>query len=188
MPLSLRHHSRLLLAGLTAVWSAACDRPSAGGEGAAGLVAEWTGSDTGRLAAPARAEWCDSLGMLEIRAIRGDSGLALAVYPESLVRPDSYPVRPPDRADSSAPAAAVGMRWFAETSIKGFQGDSGYVVLEQTEGRVTGRFEAAMRSVSDPMRLDLQGAFHGIRVVPAGPGCVTRRSPPPAPPADSGVD
>ena len=152
------------------------------------MTAEWTGSDTGRMAAPARAEWCDSLGMLEIRAIHGDSGLALAVYPESLVRPDSYPVRPPDRADSSAPASAIAMRWFAETSIKGFQGDSGHVVVEQAGDRLTGHFEAAMRSINDPTRLDLRGRFRQLRVVPAGPGCSTRRPPPPAPPADSGVD
>jgi hypothetical protein len=183
--------SRFLMTALAALCIVGCDRPSSSGEGTGAMVAEWTGSDTGRLVAPARAEWCDSLGMLEIRAIHGDSGLAVAIYPESLVRPDSYPVRPPDSADSVPPASAVALRWFAETAIRGFQGDSGQVVLERTDGRVTGWFEAAMRSVNDDMRLDLRGSFRELRIVPAARGCVARR--PAAPvlpvqPADSGVD
>jgi hypothetical protein len=184
----MRQISRCLIAALAAVWAAGCNRPSDTGERAGGIVAEWTGSDTGRLVAPAWAEWCDSLGMLEIRAIHGDSGLALAVYPDSVVRADSYPVHPPARADSLAPSSAVALRWFAETAIKGFQGDSGRVVLERADGRVTGHFEAAMRSINDEMRLDLWGTFRDLRVEPARAGCVPRRPVPPAPPADSGVD
>jgi hypothetical protein len=137
------------------------------------------------MVAPVRAEWCDSLRMLEIRALQGDSGLAVAVYPESTVQSDSYPVLLPDRADSSPPSSAVALRWFAETSIKGFQGDSGLVVLEQSDGRVSGHVEAGMRSTNDPMRLVLRGAFRDVRIVPAVRGCVSR---PAAEPADSGVD
>ena len=176
---------RLLLAATAALWCAACDRPSRAEEGGARLVAEWTGSDTGRIIAPVRAEWCDSLRMLEIRAIRGDSGLALAVYPTGPVRPDSYPVLPPARADSAPPSAAVVLRWFAETAIKGFQGDSGSVVLERADDRVSGFVEATLRSVNDGMRLDLRGTFRDVPVRPAERGCVSR---PPVPPADSGVD
>ena len=169
-----------LAAALLATGLIACDRPARDDGNAGGLVAEWTGSDTGRMAGPARAEWCDSLRMLEIRAIQGDSGLAIAVFPDSLPRADSYPMLPPDRADSTPPSAAAALRWFAETSIKGFQSDSGHVVLERADGRITGRFQAAMRSINDEMRLDVRGSFREVRVVPATRGCVRR--PPAAPP------
>jgi hypothetical protein len=82
----------------------------------------------------------------------------------------------------------VVLRWFAETAIKGFQGDSGYVVLERADGRVSGHFEAAMRSVNDEMRLDLQGSFRELRMVPAARGCVARGPAQPVQPPDSGVD
>jgi hypothetical protein len=147
-------------------------------------VAEWTGSDTGRIVAPVRAEWCDSLRLLEIRATQGDSGLAVAVYPAGAVGPDSYPVARPDQAHP-APSAAVALRWFAETAIRGFQGDSGAVVLERADDRVSGTLEAGLRSITDGARLTLLGTFRDVPIVPAARGCVSR---PPVEPADSGVD
>ena len=61
----MRHRSLLFTTALAAVWSAGCNRTSPG-EVQDGMTADWTGSDTGRMSAPARAEWCDSLGVLEI--------------------------------------------------------------------------------------------------------------------------
>ena len=181
----MRPPTRLLISAFAAAGLIACDRPSGSGEGAGGVVLEWTGSDTGRLVAPARAEWCDSLRLLEIRAVHGDSGVAVAVYPVTTARPDSYPVRPPDEADSAPPASAVALRWFAETSIKGFQSDSGLLVLERTDGRVSGHLTAAMRSINDEMRLDLRGSFRDVRIARASRGCVSR---PAAQPPDTGID
>lgn len=177
--------SRCLFALAGALCAAGCSRPGSPETAQPGLVAEWTGSDTGRIVAAARAEWCDSLGLLEVRAIHGDTGLALAIYPVGAARPDTYPVLLPARADSVPPGAAVVLRWFAETAIKGFQSDSGTVVLERADDRVSGHFEAALRSINDPMRLDLRGDFRDLPVTPPERGCVSR---PPAEPADSGVD
>ena len=170
------------------VWAAAllagCDQGLPGREASPRLIVAWTGSDTGAMAARVVAEWCDSLRALEIRAIQGDSGLAVVLYPRDSVSADSYPVLLPDRADSTRPSAAVGARWFAETSIKGYQGDRGAVVLEGANGRVSGRLSARMRSVSDGSRLELEGTFQGVPIVPAPRACVAK--PPPYPP-DSGV-
>jgi len=96
--------------------------------GPARLEMEWSGESKGRLAAPATAEWCDSLKVLEIRALSGDSGIAIALYPTDTIRSDSYAVMPPAKADSVPPAAAVALRYFGETSVKGYQGDSGRVL------------------------------------------------------------
>jgi hypothetical protein len=149
------------------------------------LEMEWTGAARGHLAGPATGEWCDSLRVLQIQALVGDSGVAIALYPTDAIRPDSYPVVPPAKADSVAPAAAVALRYFAETAVKGYQGDSGRVVLRDTTGgRVSGRFSASLKSATDGSRLRAGGAFHEVRVVPAQRGCVTRSA---SPPADTGV-
>ncbi|HEX6106697.1 MAG TPA: hypothetical protein VFZ26_14010 [Gemmatimonadales bacterium] len=182
-----RGAARLLIAAAFALAGAACSRPAAQ-EGGPRLVVEWSGSDTGRMVAPVHVEWCDTLRLLEIRGVRGDSGVAVAVYPGGPVRADSYPVRPPARADSAPPASAIAIRWFAETAIKGFTGDRGVVVLERADDRVTGYFEAGMRSVTDGMRLELRGTFRDVTVVPMRLGCVPRGAPPPDEPIDSGVD
>ncbi len=165
---------------------AACSRPAAPPPERARLEADWTGSDTGKLSGRATAEWCDSLRVLEIRAVRGDSGVAVALYPADSVVADSYPVLPPARADSTPPAAAVGLRWFAETTVEGFRGDSGAVVVEAAaSGRLSGRFLAHLRSVTGVGRLTLRGTFRDLPVVPAARGCVSDRS---AEPTDSGID
>jgi hypothetical protein len=163
--------------------------------GGARLEMEWTGESKGHLAGPATAEWCDSLKVLLIRALSGDSGVAIALYPTDTVRSDSYPVVTPAKADSVPPAAAVAFRFFAQTSVKGYQGDSGRVLVRDTTGgRLSGRFSASLKSATDGSRLRAGGTFRDVRVVPASRGCVARRARTPAdtgitahPPADTGV-
>jgi hypothetical protein len=182
------------LVGTLACSSAEPARPPAGT-----LEVEWIGADTGKLSAPAVAEWCDSLKLLELRAIQGDTGIALVFYPSgSVTRADSvprtgsaakpasvppgdsvtpgrYPVIAPERADSSRPSAAVALRWFAETSIRGFRGDSGTVVLEATgPGTSAGRFSAYLLSATEGSRLTVTGSFKGLSVTPAPQGCAGR--------------
>ncbi len=141
------------------------------------LEVAWTGSDTATFSAPATAEWCDSLRMLEIRALRSDTGVSLIVYPVGPIGPGRYPVRVPEGADVAPPSSAVGLRWFAANLVRGFQGDSGAVRLrESSEGTVSGEFDAAAGSVTDNRRLTLRGAFHGLRIRVAERGCVSRVS------------
>jgi hypothetical protein len=165
----------------------ACSSGAPADSPAGSLEVEWIGADTGKLSAPAVAEWCDGLKLLELRAIHGDTGIALLLYPSDSVppadsvapadsvTPGDYPVVPPERADSSRPSAAVALRWFAETSIRGFRGDSGTVVLEATgPGTSAGRFSAHLRSATEGSRLTVTGSFKGLSVTPAPKGCVGR--------------
>jgi hypothetical protein len=188
---------RLVAAGLAGALACSSGEPADSRTGS--LEAEWIGSDTGKLSAPAVAEWCDSLKLLELRAIHGDTGIALVFYPSgsgmradsvprtgSAAKPDSvapgdsvtpgtYPVIAPERADSSRPSAAVALRWFAETSIRGFRGDSGTVVLEAIgPGTSAGRFSAYLRSATEGSKLTVTGSFKGLSVTPAPKGCVGR--------------
>ena len=138
------------------------------------LEAQWVGGDTGKLVAPAVAEWCDSLRMLELRAVHGDTGIALVLFPADSVVPGDYRMVNPDRAraDSSRPSAAVALRYFAETSIRGFRGDSGSVTLATTgPGGRSGRFSARLRSATEGTRLSVTGSFQGVTVATAPPGC-----------------
>jgi hypothetical protein len=188
---------RLVAAGLAGVLACSSGEPADSRAGS--LEVEWIGSDTGKLSAPAVAEWCDGLKLLELRAIHGDTGIALAFYPSgsgtradpgrrtgSVAKPDSvargdsvtpgkYPVIAPERADSSRPSAAIALRWFAETSIRGFRGDSGTVVLEAAgPGTSAGRFSAHLRSATEGSRLTVTGSFKGLSVTTAPRSCAGR--------------
>jgi hypothetical protein len=161
---------RLALIGV--VLAAACSRERSADTAGGTLEAQWVGSDTGKLVAPAVAEWCDSLRVLELRAVRGDTGIALALYPADSLAAGDYPAVPPERGDSTRPSAAVAMRWFAETSIRGFRGDSGSVSLAATgPGVGAGSFAARLRSATEGSRLNVTGSFRGVTVRPAPPEC-----------------
>jgi hypothetical protein len=144
------------------------------------LEARWVGPDTGQVSAPVTAEWCPERRLLEIRAIHGDTGLAIVLYPLDTIDADTYRVVPPAGADSSAPSAAVALRLFSPNAIKGYQGDSGNVVLKRSgSGEFSGTLEARSRSVLNGELARITGKFRDIVVEPQTRGCL------PETPADS---
>ena len=50
------------------------------------LTVRWTGADTAAFGPSAIAERCDTLHLIEIRAISGDTGLGLALYDSGTMR------------------------------------------------------------------------------------------------------
>ncbi len=186
--LSINSVGRILATGLLAL-ALACSESESRTPSGASLEADWTGMDTGRIAAPAVAEWCDTLRVLEIRATQGDSGIALVLYPSAALVSGSFPLRPPERADSVRPGAAVALRWFGETMIEGFRGDSGAVELDRSPaGTMSGRFTAVMLSTTDTGRLALRGSFRALSIKSSARGCLARPARPARPAADTGVD
>jgi hypothetical protein len=158
--------------------SLACDGSESSKTQGGRLEVRWTGSDTGQISAPAAAEWCEGQRRLEIRATGGDTGVALAIYPNVILSPDTYPVAGPARRDSVVPSARVGLRWFGATAIKGFQGDSGTVVLERTDsGQLSGNVGARARSVSNNERVTVTGEFRSLTVLEQVRGCIPESSP-----------
>ena len=151
---------------------AACSRGEPPAPRGATLEVEWVGSDTGKLTLPAVAEWCDSLRVLELRAMQGDTGIALVLYPADSAAPGEYPMVRPERADSTRPASALALRWFAETSIRGFRSDSGSVTLAALgPGTGSGRFSGRVRSTTEGSRLTVTGTFQGLTIRPATAEC-----------------
>jgi hypothetical protein len=149
-----------------------CNQAPAFRGGAGQIDVRWTGSERGRLTGGATAEWCSILRLLEIRAIRGDTGIALAIYPADTIIPGEYRVIDPAKAESLPPAAGIALRWASQTAIKGFQGESGSVVLERSRsGVLSGRIAAAARSVTDTQRVAIDGTFRGLTIRPQARGC-----------------
>jgi hypothetical protein len=135
------------------------------------LEAEWSGSDRGKISAPASAEWCGARRLLEIRAVQGDTGIALALYVKDTLTAGRYLVVDPLKAESLPPAAGVALRWFTQSAVKGFQGATGTVFLELPEsGELAGNVTARARSVVDTQWVAVKGTFEGLTVRPS-PGC-----------------
>ncbi len=161
---------RLLWSGLFAAIACSSNEPA---DRRGTLTVEWTGADTGKLSAPAIAQWCDSLRLLELRAIRGDTGMAIALYPSDSIKPGDYKINRPERAPTKRPSSGLALRWFAETTIRGFRGDSGSVTLQGlAPDGASGRFSGMLRSSSDGSRIKVTGSFEGVSVERDGDGCV----------------
>ena len=151
---------------------AACDNWETQPPQVGRLEARWAGSESGRVSAPAAAEWCADRLWLEIRAIQGDTGLAMVLYPMDSIASDSYRVVAPTRANSAPRSASVALRLFSQTAIKGYQGDSGVVILKHSSsGELSGRVAARARSVLNGAQIRLTGRFDRVAVTPQERGC-----------------
>jgi hypothetical protein len=169
----------------------ACSRPPTPSVEGGRIEVSWKGSSSGSWSAPAAAEWCGYRQVLQIRAVRQDTGVALALYPGQAVRPGTFPVAEPARAESLPPAAGVAVRWLAKNQVQGYQGDSGQVKLERSgSGRYSGDFAARVRSVVDTQRVSLSGTFRDLVIARDTVGCQPGDMPPAeaAEAADTAVD
>lgn len=131
----------------------------------------WTGADTGAIAVPGRAEWCEEGRLLEIVGLTGDTGVAILLYPIDSLEPDSFPVRAPV-GEALRPEARIALRVFGDVAVLGFRGYDGMVQLEESGGgRISGRFEADMSGLNEG-EMQAEGSFSGIPVRPSDLACV----------------
>jgi hypothetical protein len=149
-----------------------CVSPPASNTGEAHLEVQWTGSSNGAIEGAAVAGWCAERRILQISLVEGDTGIALALYPDQAIGNGVYPVVDPIRAESVPPAAGVALRWPTQTTVQGFQGDSGRVNLERSAtGRLSGQVQARARSIVDTQRIRLRGTFRDLIMVQDTLGC-----------------
>ena len=148
-----------VLAAAFAAWS--CEASSA--EPNSGhLEARWVGADTGKLKVRARANWCAPARLLELIGADSDAGMGLAVYPAESLASGPYAAFDPVKETLHRPGVAVGVRWFTETEIKGYQSDSGAVSLTRRDGTLDGSIDARMHASSSPETIRVTGTFRGV--------------------------
>ncbi len=155
------------------------------------LDVRWVGSDRGKISGPATAVWCPPRRLLEIQAVQGDTGIALALYPGETIAAGQYRVVDPPKAESLPPAAGVALRWLTPAKVQGFQADSGVVDLERSAaGVLSGRVRIRARSVVDTQKVSVTGTFEGLTIRPEARGCVApeNNTGEDAEPSDTGVD
>ncbi|HSR90191.1 MAG TPA: hypothetical protein VLK88_02715 [Gemmatimonadales bacterium] len=144
---------------------------SAAGPSAGQLQAKWAGSDSGKLIAKARATWCAPGRLLEVIGVDSDAGLGLAIYPSDSVSDGDFPVMDPRQDSLQRPRTAVGMRWFTETQIKGYQGDSGGLKLTRRQRLLDGALEAKLHAAGTPETIRVSASFRGVPLVTDSARC-----------------
>jgi hypothetical protein len=150
----------------------ACDQRAKPADAAGQLSASWDGSVDGSMTGPASATWCQARHLLEVRSIRGDTGIALALYPRRGLTAGPYRIVEPARAESVPPAAGVAVRWLTQNMVQGFRSDSGQLELERSStGQLSGRLRARARSVVDTQRIVLTASFRDVTPHPDSLAC-----------------
>jgi len=133
----------------------------------------WRGDAPGRFIAPLTATHCAESGLVELLAIRGDTGVGLALFlkDSALIEAVEYPVVPGSLLDEPRPGANAGVRWFATTAIAAFEGVAGKVSLALNGGLLSGSLDVKFQSLDKPDTLRMTGAFSRVPVTPADSGC-----------------
>jgi len=151
--------------------------PSAGpaeGDPVEGLLTvRWSGTYEGSFTAPAVGRWCRSDSLIEIIAVRADTGIGLLVLGQDSVRAGQYPVFPPGVFIPSRPQAQAAARWLGRNQVLGFEGKGGQLTLTEAGERLTGRVEATLKlsqeTSADTVRM--VGEFTRVPVRTATPPC-----------------
>ena len=138
---------------------AGCQPSATGGS----LTADWVGLDTGRVEAAPRAIWCVGDQRLELTAEQGDAGVGLALYPLDSLVSGEYPAFDQGADTIHRPGVAAGVRWFTESAVRGYQGDSGGLTLTREGERMAGRFSFRLRSLEGSDTVRMTGQFSGAR-------------------------
>jgi len=116
---------------------------------------------------PVSGRWCVGPSRLDIRAVAGDTGLGLVIYPsDSSAMHGDYTVLSPEGRLQVRPSAGVALRWVGKVMVQGWWGDSGSVTLAGGVVRgLSGRGAARLVSGLDPDSVTtLEFEFRGVRI------------------------
>jgi hypothetical protein len=157
---------------LGALAAVACS--STPGSGVAEVSVEWQGDTrAGRAAIPARAQLCPETGLVEVLAIRGDTGVGMVLFPADSTRltAGEYPVFHAGTLAEPRPGANLALRWFDRVTLDVFEGLEGAVRLDRAGQVLSGTFEARMRSVESSDSLQVSGRLDRVPLEAAPAGC-----------------
>lgn len=161
----------LVSALLLSLTIAGCRSTDSDGPGQ--VVAEWRGTHRGRFAAPMTAALCPESGTAELLAVRGDTGIGVALYPvdSAALTSGDYQVFASTVIEALRPGAGVAVRWFSGIDIIPFEGASGAIEVVVTDSMVSGSFTVRMMQPSGPDTLLLTGQFTRLPLSRLDPGC-----------------
>ena len=133
---------------------------------------EWSGSSSGRFAAQAVARWCATDTLVEILAMRADTGVGLILLVRDSIDAGDYPIAAARSFSNRRPGASLAVRWLDTSSVRGYEGVRGRVVLT-AGGALAGTFETLLRANGGPASdtLALRGELGGITPVTADSLC-----------------
>jgi hypothetical protein len=103
--------------------------------------------------------------LLEVLAVRGDSGFGFALAVPDSIRAISHPVIAPSMSVSWRPLAVAALRWVTDTAVRGFEATGGTIaVTEVTAAGVSGSLDLRLRRIDAADTVRLTGTFD--RVLP----------------------
>jgi hypothetical protein len=117
--------------------------------------------------------------LVELLAVRGDSGAALVFFPSDSGTVESavYPVFPPTETPEPRPGVLAALRWFGHDNIFAWYGSHGTVRLDAARDRAAGTVDLVMVLHDGFDSLKVTGRFRDVRLerAPAGCGAELRR-------------
>lgn len=162
-----------LLFGLALL--AACKKPAATApaDDAVGVISvQWAGAVRGKFNVRGSSRWCATDSLLEVSAIRGDSGFGMALIEPDSIRPGQHPVVAPSVPVPWRPMAIAALRWVTDTAVKGFEANSGNIsVTEVQGGSVSGTIDVRLKQTDTDDTIRLTGRFTKIPIEGAVSPC-----------------
>jgi hypothetical protein len=142
------------------------------------LSLQWMGERWATFRAPARAVVCAETGIVELLAVRGDSGAGIVFFPadSSTLPSGEYRIFVPTLSLEPRPGAMASVRWFDEGFVRAFYATGGTVRVDGGR-QVAGSFEVAMQQHDGNDTARVTGRFARVRLeeAPAGCGLTSRR-------------
>ncbi|MFN0177884.1 MAG: hypothetical protein ACKVZ0_03725 [Gemmatimonadales bacterium] len=144
------------------------------------LTVEWKGAVNRTFTAPAEGRWCARDRLLEIVASQADTGVGLALAMLDSLRPGQHPVVSSAVPVDWRPMALAAVRWVNDTAVRGFEGNSGGVVVTTVgPDGVSGTIDLRLKHHNTPDTIRMTGRFSSVPVGPSDTLCGRTSQPTP---------
>ena len=157
-----------------------CTRQKKAAEPLTGVVeVKWSGAAEGRFIAPGDGQWCRRDTLLELTAIRGDTGIGLALVEKDTIKVGQHPVVAPSVSVDWRPLARGALRWLGPADVRGFEATGGNVhITELAANTISGRIDVRMSTLNNRDTLRVVGTFTKVPMRPDSAACgrVDRRA------------
>jgi hypothetical protein len=113
-------------------------------------------------------------------ASRADTGVGLALAMQDSLRPGQHPVVSSAVPVDWRPMALAAIRWVNDTAVRGFEGNSGNVVITAVgPDGVFGTIDLRLKHLNTSDTIRMTGRFSSVQVVPGDTLCGRTSQPTP---------